>query len=169
MPFTPFHFGVGAALKAAAPRHFSLSVFCFAQVLTDTEVLFHMARGDALLHQHLHSPLGAALVGAVSFVVGRPACQWVLRWWHAADVQLKEYFDPAPGISQVAAITGAWLGSFSHVALDAIMHADVRPLSPWSEQNALLGLLGPGALHAACCSLGIAGILACATWRRHVL
>jgi membrane-bound metal-dependent hydrolase YbcI (DUF457 family) len=93
----------------------------------------------------------------------------MLRWWHAAEVQLKEYFDPSPGISRVAAITGAFLGSFSHVVLDAILHADVRPASPWSDQNELFGLIGPGALHAACFLLGIAGILACATWRRHVL
>src|SRR3954466_12367032 len=63
MPFTPFHFGVGAAVKAVVPRAFSFSAFCFAQVVTDTEVLVHMARGDNGLHTFFHTYVGAVAVG----------------------------------------------------------------------------------------------------------
>jgi hypothetical protein len=37
MPFTPYHFGPGALVKAIMPRHFSFTVFCFAQIVTDFE------------------------------------------------------------------------------------------------------------------------------------
>ncbi len=33
MPFTPFHMGPGTAIKAVTGRHFSLTIFGFAQVL----------------------------------------------------------------------------------------------------------------------------------------
>jgi hypothetical protein len=35
MPFNPFHFGPGAAIKAVIPAQFSLVEFCYAQVVTD--------------------------------------------------------------------------------------------------------------------------------------
>ena len=46
MPATPFHFGPGAVLKALLPRHFSFTVFCLAQVVTDCEVAYYLMRGD---------------------------------------------------------------------------------------------------------------------------
>jgi hypothetical protein len=169
MPFTPFHLGPGALLKAIAPRHFSLSVFTFAQILTDTEVLVHMANADARPHQYFHTPFGAAVVGVTSLALGRPICRRALRWWHGADVQLKEYFDPSPEISLLAGATGAFIGAFSHLALDAVVHADVRPFSPWSESNPFYRAMGAGTLHALCFLAGVVGVIACAAFRRKAL
>jgi len=168
MPFTPFHLGIGAAIKAA-PRHFSFTVFTCAQILTDTEVLFHMANGDARLHQHLHTPVGAIAVGAVSFILARPLCERFLRWWRVAKMPLKEFFDPTPEISRLAAFSGAFVGTFSHLVIDAIMHPEVRPLFPWTEENFLFGAVGPGALHLLCFLMGAVGAVICATWRRSAL
>jgi hypothetical protein len=50
MPFTPFHLGPGAAVKAIAGDDFSFIVFGGAQALMDIEPLVHMVRGDAVLH-----------------------------------------------------------------------------------------------------------------------
>ena len=55
MPVTPFHFGPGAAVKAAIPRHFSFTVFCFAQVVTDCETAYHMLRHEYPLHRWMHT------------------------------------------------------------------------------------------------------------------
>src|SRR5688500_7515306 len=97
MPFTPSHFGIGAALKAAVRRQFSLSVFCFAQVITDCEVLFYMVRGGDQLHGFFHTYIGAGTVGLFSVLAGRPLCQQLLRWWSLEPlVPLKEYYDPSP-------------------------------------------------------------------------
>src|SRR5688572_12190096 len=108
MPFTPFHFGPGAAIKAVVPRHFSLGVFCFAQVLMDAEVLVYMARGGTQLHGWARTYVGAAVVAIVSILVGRPICEWSLRWWSSTPgLPLKELFNPRTKVTLIAACTGA--------------------------------------------------------------
>lgn len=170
MPFTPFHFGPGALLKSVAPRYFSFSLFCFAQGITDIEVLVHMARNDSRLHDFCHTFIGAAAVGLFSLAIGRPFCQRVLRWWTSQpNMPLKEYYIPNARIPSMAAASGAFLGAFSHVILDAIMHSDLRPLWPWNSHNYFYAFLGPGTLHALCFVLGVLGIVLWARARRRKL
>jgi membrane-bound metal-dependent hydrolase YbcI (DUF457 family) len=57
---------------------------------------------------------------------------------------------------QVAA--GAALGSYSHIVFDSIMHSDMRPLAPFSDANALLGLISLEVLHWTCLGAGVAGL-----------
>jgi hypothetical protein len=79
MPFTPFHFGPGAAVKAVAPRYFSFTVFCFAQIVTDLETAYYMLRGEYPLHRWLHTYLGATIVAVLCSLIGRPICKVALR------------------------------------------------------------------------------------------
>ena len=145
MPFTPFHFGPAALLKAIVPRHFSFTVFCFAQVVTDVEVLVHMALKDGALHQHLHTYVGATGVALFSFLAGRPVCDRAIRWWRRTpDMPFKEYYDPQPGIPYIAALTGALIGTYSHVWMDSIVHPDVTPWAPFNTFNWNYHLIGPG-------------------------
>jgi len=81
MPFTPLHFGPGAAIKAAIPTHFSFTVFCYAQVVTDLEPGYFLLRGEYPVHRFFHTYLGATLVGAFCTLTGRPLCEWFLRVW----------------------------------------------------------------------------------------
>jgi hypothetical protein len=46
MPFTPFHFGPGATIKAMAGQHFSFTVFAFTQLAIDLEPLYFMLRDE---------------------------------------------------------------------------------------------------------------------------
>ncbi|MCI0354322.1 MAG: hypothetical protein L0099_04665, partial [Acidobacteria bacterium] len=62
MPFTPFHFGPGATVKAMAAQHFSLTVFAFAQVAIDLEPLYFMLRDEDPLHRFFHTYVGATAV-----------------------------------------------------------------------------------------------------------
>ena len=55
---------------------------------------------------------------------------------------------------------GAALGTYSHIVLDSIMHADIRPLAPISDGNSLLHLVSLEVLHLACLVLGGVGGLA---------
>jgi hypothetical protein len=73
--------GPGLVLKALAGRHFSLMVFGFSQVAIDIEPLVRIIRGDAVLHGFTHTYLGATLIALVSALVGRPVCQFLLRYW----------------------------------------------------------------------------------------
>jgi hypothetical protein len=161
MPFTPFHMGPGLALKAVFGRYVSLMLFGFSQVTLDLEPLVRIIRGDAVLHGFTHTYLGATLVAMMSVLVGRPACQLLLRHW-TADL----YFAVPTSlrgprlISWPAAIAGAFVGTYSHVFLDSIMHADMQPLAPLSNTNALLHVISVGSLHLVCVLGGVVGGLA---------
>jgi hypothetical protein len=167
MPFTPFHFGPGAAIKGLIPRHFSFAVFCFANAVMDIEVLVLMARNADRWHGYCHTYLGAAVIGIVAIAVGWPVCQVCLRWWRSQpDVPLKEYYNPVPEIRATAAISGAFIGTFSHVFLDSVAHPDVRPLFPFNNENHLFGFIGAGAVYGICFLLGVIGAFLCARVRK---
>jgi len=160
MPVTPLHMGPGLAVKAVAGRHFSLMVFGFSQVAIDIEPLVRIVRGDAILHGFTHTYLGATLIAIVSVAVGRPVCQYLLRYWNPDPSSPFLNWLPAPRvIPWPAAFTGAFVGTYSHVFLDSIMHSDMRPLAPLLEGNALLSVITIDMLHLVCVLSGVLGIL----------
>jgi len=55
------------------------------------------------------------------------------------------------------AFLSAFIGTFSHVLLDSIMHADVEPFFPITTDNAILGLITVEALHKLCLYSGLLG------------
>ena len=155
MPITPFHFGVGAALHAAAPARVSFLAFCAANVLIDLEPGYFMLAGEYPLHRFLHTPIGATLAAAATCALfaGARRLAATRRW-------------PDPFAWQrlrlPAVAAGAFLGAWSHVLLDAVMHADVRPLAPFSDANPLWHAMPVRGLHVACVAAGLAGIAAVA-------
>ncbi len=149
MPFTPFHLGPGLACKALLGERFSFMVFGGAQVLMDIEPLIGILRGDAILHGSSHTVAGALLIGAVAALTGKPVSLWCLRRFH----------NRAQRLGWRAACSGAFLGTFSHILFDGIMHADMRPWWPFAQSNDLLGMLALGPLHLLCLALGIIGII----------
>jgi LexA-binding, inner membrane-associated putative hydrolase len=160
MPITPFHMGPGLLVKAVGGRHVSLMVFGVSQVVMDIEPLVRMIRDDVVLHGFTHTYLGAALVGLVSMVVGRPVGQSVLdRWVPDPRSAFESWLRGPKRISWPAAGVGAFVGAYSHVVLDSMMHADLRPLAPFSETNALLSIISAGALHVGCVLGGVLGAL----------
>jgi hypothetical protein len=160
MPFTPFHVGPGAAIKAIMPRHFSFTVFCFAQIVTDIETAFYLFRGEYPLHRIFHTYLGATIVAIGCVLIGRPICQAALRTWGRwRNAPFKRYFSFTDRISLTSAVISAFIATYSHVFLDSIMHADVEPLSPWSAQNPFYQIISLLALHALCFVLGVLGTL----------
>jgi hypothetical protein len=68
MPITPFHFGPGAAIHAAAPRYVSFLAFCAANVLMDLEPLYYILTRQYPLHRFFHTYVGAVIV-AISTAV----------------------------------------------------------------------------------------------------
>jgi hypothetical protein len=147
MPFTPFHLGPGAAFKAVGGRHFSFMVFGGTQVLMDIEPLVGIIQGRAVLHGYSHSILGALVIGLLAGLIGKPISRFtldMLRIRHAP-------------FTWTAAFAGAFVGSFSHIALDALMHGDMKPFWPLAQGNSLLGLIPVGSLHVLCAALGLIG------------
>ena len=153
MPITPFHFGPGAALHSAAPRYVSFLSFCAANVLIDVEPLYYMLTGQFRLHRFFHTYIGATLVAIAT----------VLLFVGARRVPLLPNIFQWRQLNTRAIALGAFLGTYSHIVFDSVMHADIRPLAPFSDANALLGLVSLRALHLFCViagALGVAVVLA---------
>lgn len=126
----------------------------------DLEPVVRMIRDDVVLHGFVHTYLGATLIGLVSAVVGRPICQALLdRWTPDPGATFETWVRGPKLISWPAAIIGALAGTYSHVFLDSVMHADMRPLAPFPGGNALLGIIAPGWLHVGCVLSGVLGAL----------
>lgn len=169
MPFTPLHMGPGATFKLIGGSAFSLLVFGFAQVLIDLEPLIRMYRGDTVLHGPSHTYFGALLIGTLAMVIGKPLFEWLMRDWN-------ETSKPRPfsswqfpeRLSWSAAASGGFIGTFSHIVLDSVMHADIHPWAPVSDANGLYLLIPLGWFHLFCLAAGLFalfGFAIIALWR----
>ena len=56
-----------------------------------------------------------------------------------------------------ANVVSAFIGTFSHVLLDSVMHADVQPFWPVRVANGLLGVVSIRTLEWICIGAGVAG------------
>lgn len=156
MPVTPFHFGPGALLHAAAPRQVSFLAFCAANVFIDIESLYNLTHAREPVHGWLHTYAGATLAVAavlMAFLAAR---------WFAARLWLPNLLGWR-GLSGLQVAAGAAAGAYSHILLDSFMHADIQPLAPFAPGNALLGCVPVGWLHLGCLALGGIGVLVLAT------
>lgn len=167
MPITPFHLGPGALVKAAVPRHFSFTVFAFSQALIDLEPIgFFIFTGDPV-HPYLHTYLGATLIFLAGWWAGRPVGEWALRVWNAwLSPSQAIWLAYEPRISTKAAGTGAFLGAYSHVAIDSIMHGDMEPFAPFSNATPWHLMTSLETLHIACIAAGIIGVVGLFVRRR---
>lgn len=150
MPFTPFHMGPGILIKALMGGSFSLMVFGWTQIVMDIQPLIVLISGEGHLHGFSHTYLGATLLAIFSALTGKYLSQfglWVLR------------IEPSPHVSIAWWIVflSAFIGSFSHVILDSIMHADVQPFFPLSSHNIFLEIISVSLLHKFCLYSGLVG------------
>jgi len=150
MPFTPFHMGFGLTAKAAAGNRLGLIAFGLSQVLMDIEPGVRMLLGTAELHGWSHTVLGAAAIAALA------------TWWSRGLVRLLagRWNDEVRHYGQNwLGVPGAFVGTISHLGLDGLMHADMRPFAPFSDANPLLGLVAHDAVYSAMVVMGLVGAL----------
>ena len=161
MPFTPFHMGPGLAVKALAGRRFSVLSFGLAQVAMDIEPAIGMLRGSEVLHGWTHTYVGATVIGVAVAALASPACLWMLRRWNRElRYHRLEWLATPETLAPGAIAASALVGTYSHVALDSVMHFDIRPLAPFSASNILYEAISIPALEIACVVAGVAGIAA---------
>ena len=158
MPFTPFHMGAAMIVKPAARQHFSVLVFGIAQVAMDIEPLVGMIRDWDVLHGPSHTILGALAIGALVAWLSPPLCNLLLNRYKQEVSQHDLYWlqEPYP-ISKVAALTGAFYGTLSHLVLDSLMHQDIHPLAPLTSANPLMDLVSHDGVYQLCVVLGLLG------------
>lgn len=150
MPFTPIHMGPGIAIKSVLQDRFSLMVFGWSQIVIDLQPLFSMLGVDILLHGFSHSLIGASLLGLIAAISGRYLGEIGLRILKIPS------FNP---IKWSTAFLSAFIGVYSHVTLDSIMHSDVFAFAPFSLWNPLYQFINLDQLHLVCLLGGLLGAL----------
>jgi hypothetical protein len=135
-------------------------MFCYSQVITDLESAFYLFRGEYPVHRLFHTYLGASLVGLACALTGRPVWQAGLRWWQARfPTPRTAVFGRSRPLPWSVAFASAFLGTYSHVFLDSVMHRDMMPFSPFAASNPMLHAISVSSLHQLCLALGVVGAL----------
>ena len=116
-------------------------VFGWTQIIMDIQPLVVILTGQGHLHGFTHTYIGATLIAIASGLTGKYAAECGLRFIGQAR------FLP---IRWTVVFVSAFIGSFSHVLLDSIMHPDVEPFAPFILTNAMLGFISIEALHTFC-------------------
>lgn len=161
MPVTPFHLIAASPIKAIAPNKFSWAIFCLTNILIDLEPITCYLITLEPRHMFFHTIIGATLVAIVAATYGRNLCKVAIDIWNE-EIRGKpeeKWLASDSYINKTAAWVGAILGAWSHLLLDSFMHFDIKPLSPFSNENVLLGTLSIPFLHSLCLGMGILGIL----------
>lgn len=160
MPATPFHFGPGLLVKAAAPRQFSMAAYSLAQVVIDLESGYHLLHNDYPVHRQAHTFYLGGLIGLVCGLVMSRVGTWLARPRDVVPEALAaEYRLP------IAAWSGIF-GGLLHSVLDGIMHADMRPFRPFTDGNPLYGLVSLRILYLFCIITGLVGAALLLAWER---
>jgi hypothetical protein len=162
MPATPFHFGPGLLVKAAAPRHFSMAAYSLSQVVIDIESGYFMLHHATPVHREAHTFAIGGMIGLLCGLIVSRVGVWFARPRDVVPEALAaEYRLP------VAVLSGVFGGIF-HSVLDGIMHADIRPFRPFTDANPLYGLVSVRNLYLFCIVTGLVGAaLLLARERRH--
>ena len=129
----------------------SLMVFAFSQGLMDIEVIGRVALGMGKIHGFTNTVPGASFVLIPSIVLGKPICEWCLRWWNRnLDPKQSTYLSVPAHISWPCATVSAAIGVYSHWFLDALMHADAEALWPMESGNRFISWLSVDELNQLC-------------------
>lgn len=131
MPITPLHLGILAPVNHFFPKKVSNVSFILANLWMDgpsiQAAMFNLPIPD---HSwHTHSLLSAALMGAVVMLLG--------------------FLVPAKGegLTLTRSWTiGAFLGVFSHILLDGLVHSEMLPFFPWKGNPLYQGWMEPVSL-----------------------
>ena len=150
MPFTPIHMGPGLAVKAVMQGSFSLIVFGWTQIVMDIQPLVVMLTGEGHLHGFSHTYIGATLIAVFAGLTGKHLSELGLALLRIQTIG-------QPKIAWWVSFLSAFIGSYSHVLLDSIMHSDVEPFFPVTQANELEGLISVAALHKLCLYGGFVG------------
>jgi len=128
-------------------------IFGWSQILIDLQPLIVMLSGKGHLHGFTHTFVGATAIALAAALTGKYLAPIGLSILHIGN-ELTKY------ISWKVAFVSAFIGTYSHVALDSIMHADLQPFAPLTNVNPMLGLIPLSHLYDLCAYSGAVGALA---------
>jgi membrane-bound metal-dependent hydrolase YbcI (DUF457 family) len=143
--------GPGILIKSLLKGSFSLMVFGWTQIVMDIQPLIVLISGEGHLHGFTHTYIGAILIAIFAALTGKYLSELGLKMLKISKT------NNLISIAWWVVFLSAFIGSFSHVLLDSIMHSDVEPFFPFTLDNKLLGLISVSMLHKVCLYSGLAG------------
>ena len=154
MPFTPFHLMAGTSVKSLFPKYFSFSIFTLTNIIIDSEVLYYMYTTGIPSHKFFHTFLGVSLIAIFVALFCRSFCEIGLKLWNIILYTKKfSLFKVEVKITTISAWCGAFVGAYSQLLLDSIMHRDMMPFFPISDLNQLHSIISTNNLHYLCIGL----------------
>ena len=150
MPFTPIHMGPGILIKSLLQSSFSLMIFGWTQIVMDIQPLMVLILNEGHLHGFSHTYIGASILAVLAALTGKHLSEFGLVFLGIKNSK------PIKIVWWVAFLS-AFIGSFSHVYLDSIMHVDVEPFYPLHLNNSFHGIVSIETLHKACLYSGLVG------------
>jgi len=142
--------GPGILIKSLLQGGFSLMVFGWSQIVMDIQPLIVLTSGEGHLHGFSHTFLGGSLLAVFSALSGKYLSELGLK------ILNLDFSFPVTKKWSVSFLS-AFIGCFSHVTLDSIMHTDVEPFYPISLSNQFLGIISVTNLHKLCLYSGLVG------------
>ena len=143
--------GPGILIKAILQGFFSLIIFGWAQILMDLQPLFAIITGVGKLHGFSHTYAGATLIAFISAYTGKWIYEMVMLFIKKDFTEYqKKLFDVPKKLTMGVCVISAFLGTYSHVVLDSIMHGDIEPFYPINLENYLYLVLSFENLHKLC-------------------
>ncbi len=142
--------GPGILIKAVLQGSFSLMVFGWTQIVMDIQPLLVLLTGAGHLHGFTHTFIGATLLAVFAALSGKYLSECGLQWLQVSG-------DETVRIKWSVTLISAFIGSYTHVVLDAIMHSDVQPFFPFDLSNGFLGLVSVKVIQQICIATGLVG------------
>lgn len=143
MPITPWHVGPGLVFKAALGPRISLLTFTVAQGVMDVPVVYRILNQISQPHAYSTTFVGALAMAPIAVVITMPFVRVMERYVLRTTKE-------KPFVTWSAAWLGAFAGTLSHLALDAVMHSDAFPFWPISRWNPLHLAVNIQVLHDVC-------------------
>jgi hypothetical protein len=160
MPATPYHFGPGLLIKAAAPRHFSMAAYSLTQIVIDLESVYFMLHRDPPFHRQLHTFLMGGMIGLLCGLLVARFGAWLSRPRDVVgEVLAAEYR------LSIAVLSGVF-GGLLHPVLDGIIYSDIRPFRPFFSANPLYGLVSTRMVYEFCVVTALVGAALLLAWER---
>lgn len=142
--------GPGIALKAVLQGGFSLMVFGWSQIVMDIQPLIGILSGDVHVHGFTHTYVGATALAVIAALTGKYLSEIglvILRLDKARYIPIAWW----------VVFVSAFIGCYSHVAIDSLMHEDMQPFFPFSPANPLLHALPDPTIYKLCVYSALAG------------
>jgi hypothetical protein len=151
MPLTTYHIGTGIFIKAIMKSSFSFMVFAWTQIIIDIQPLIVLLAEKGHLHGFSHTYIGATLLAVIAAISSKYLIEIGLNFFLSPKKQYE--------ILWRVAFLSAFMGAYSHIILDSVMHSDIVPLFPFSQNNFLYRIISVGALHNFCTISGLLGLI----------